>query len=93
MVDVFDDAEEHRFEAHLDGEVVGCIDYTVEGNVTALIHTIVPSQYEGNGIASALAKFALDQARAKGTLIKPQCSFIAGYVNRHPEYLDVVARR
>ena len=38
--------------------MVGVIDYSLDGNVITLQHTIVPNQYEGRGIASSLASFA-----------------------------------
>lgn len=92
MLEVVDNPAERRFEAHLDGKVAGCIDYSINGTVITLIHTIVPAEHEGKGIASRLVNFALEHARANGLLVIPRCPFVAAYLNRHPEYLDVVAR-
>lgn len=53
-------------------------------------HTEVPPQLEGRGIASQLAKNALDFAQREGLEVMPLCPFIAGYIRRHPEYRPLV---
>jgi uncharacterized protein len=57
-----------------------------------LIHTEVPAALSGRGIAGLLAKTALDFARAKHLTIVPVCPFVKTYLERHPEYKDLVAR-
>jgi predicted GNAT family acetyltransferase len=90
VVEVVDNSSERRYEALLDGQVVGVIDYSLDGNVITLQHTIVPNQYEGQGIASSLASFALSDSRDRGRHVVPQCPFVASYITRHPETLDVI---
>ncbi|MCB0634442.1 MAG: GNAT family N-acetyltransferase [Saprospiraceae bacterium] len=53
-------------------------------------HTEVPVELEGNGIASLLAKTALEFAKAQGLTVMPLCPFVAGYIHRHPEYKPLV---
>lgn len=53
-------------------------------------HTAVPDAFEGQGVGSALARTALDQARADGLAVVAPCSFIAGWIDRHPAYADLV---
>ena len=91
MMSIVDNREKLRFEAHLDAELVGRIDYTLDGNQMSLVHTVVPPEYGGKGIASSLAKFALEQARVTGVEVVPVCPFVVEYLTRHPEYSDVVA--
>lgn len=91
MVDIADNSAKSRFEAKIDGEVAGQIDYQIQGGVITYTHTGVPAAFEGKGIASALAKFALDQARSQGQVVVPRCPFIAEYINRHPQYEDLLA--
>lgn len=91
MVDVVHNVQGSRFEVIIDGEVAGQIDYTVSGDVITYTHTGVPAAFEGRGIASSLAKFALDQARTQGQTVVPQCPFVAEYINRHPQYADLLA--
>jgi predicted GNAT family acetyltransferase len=45
------------------------------------------------GIGSMLARGALDHVRASGLKAIAQCEFIAGYLEKHPEYADLVASR
>lgn len=78
--------DQQRYEL-LEGDSVMCIaDYRVDGDAVAFFHTEVSAGQEGKGWASKLAKFALDDVVAGDKKIVPQCSFIAAYVKRHPEY-------
>ena len=90
VVEVVDNSPEQRYEALLEGRVVGVIDYSLDGDVITLQHTIVPAEYEGQGIASSLVKFALADSRVQGRHVVPQCPFVASYITRHPETLGVI---
>ncbi|MEE6272850.1 GNAT family N-acetyltransferase [Georgenia wangjunii] len=81
--------EAQQVEAVLDGEVVGVAAYTVADGVMTFTHTEVDLEIEDNGIGSALARAGLDDARERGLTVVPQCSFIAGWIDRHPEYADL----
>jgi predicted GNAT family acetyltransferase len=54
-------------------------------------HTEVPREFEGRGIGSALVKAMLELARAEGLKVKPLCSFVSAYMQRHPEFADLRA--
>jgi len=82
--------ETHRFEAHLGGETA-FTEYVLGDGAMVLPHTVVPQAFEGRGVGSALAKAALGYARGEGLKVKPVCPFIAGYIERHPEWQDLVA--
>lgn len=86
---VTNNAEGQQLEAALDGEVVGVAAYTVADGVITFTHTAVDLEAEGKGIGSALARAGLDDARERGLTVVPQCSFIAGWIERHPEYADL----
>ena len=90
-MDVRDNPAAHRFEVELDGHLA-VADYRLEGTTMVLPHVGVPPELEGRGIGSALAKFALDEARARGLKVVPSCPFVASYIQRHPAYQDLVAR-
>jgi uncharacterized protein len=47
-------------------------------------------QFEGQGLGSRLAAFALDDVRGRGLAAVPVCPFIAGYIRKHGEYRDLV---
>lgn len=86
-----DNAEQHRYEITVDGAVAGYIDYHDRDGRRALMHTVVESAYEGQGLGSKLVRGALDQARAQGHAVLPHCTFVRSYVDRHrDDYLDLV---
>lgn len=78
-----------RFEIERDGHVA-FLDYILGGGVLRLLHTEVPDQLQGQGIASELAKSALDWAREHGVRVDVICPFVDSYIKRHPEYADLV---
>jgi predicted GNAT family acetyltransferase len=79
------------FELERDGHVA-TLQYTVAGQVLALIHTEIPEALRGSGIATTLVKSALDWAREHHMKIDVVCPFVAGYLEKHPEYSDLILR-
>jgi predicted GNAT family acetyltransferase len=80
----------HQFEIPNEiGRVL--LRYARRGNVLDLLHTEVDEQFEGRGFASALARAALDYARANNLRVIPTCPFVRKYLDRHPEYADLRA--
>lgn len=92
-VTVVDNKERRRFEAHLGDELAGVLTYSVDDGVVVMPHTGVEPRYEGRGIGGKLAKAALDDARSQGLKVAPWCPFIAAYIEKNPEYADLVASR
>lgn len=88
---ISDQPEESRYEAVREDTLVGYIDYETAGDVLTLTHTVVPEEFGGQGIASGMARGVLDDIRGRGQKLVPQCSFVAGYIGKHPEYADLVA--
>lgn len=78
-----------RYEAHVDGRLA-VITYRRQGDRITFIHTEVPEDLEGRGIAGAMARVALDEARAEHLQVIPRCPFVAAYIRRHLEYADLV---
>jgi predicted GNAT family acetyltransferase len=85
-----DNPAESRFEAHLDNKLAGRAWYTRAGNTITFTHTVVETEFEGHGVGASLARTALDQARAEGLAVVPQCPFISGWIAKHPDYADLV---
>lgn len=79
-----------RYEAALDG-IMAVLEYRREGDRIVYTHTEVPDELEGRGIGSALARRALDDARAQHLTVVPLCPFVSAYIRRHPEALPLVA--
>jgi hypothetical protein len=78
-----------QFEANVNGHL-GVVEYRRVKDRIIFTHTEVPVALEGKGVASKLAKTALDFAKNEGLTVMPLCPFIAGYIHRHPEYRPLV---
>ena len=90
---ISDNASRHQYELLQDGHVAAHIVYRMHGTGTIeLVHTEVEPAYEGKGLASQVAKFALDDARSRGLKVIPTCSYVAGWIKKHPGYEDLIAR-
>ena len=88
---VADNPAANRFEARADGgRLMGYTEYVLEPGSMVVTHTVVAQRFEGRGVGSSLAKFALDAARARGLHVTPVCPFTRSYVRRHPGYEDMV---
>jgi uncharacterized protein len=92
QVVVRDNPDELRYELLLDGEVAGEIRYRRSPDRIVLVHTDVSPSLEGRGLASRLVADALDDIRARGLRVVPICPFVRAYIQRHPEYNDLVVR-
>jgi predicted GNAT family acetyltransferase len=86
---VTNNAAAHRYEIAVDDQIA-VLTYRLSGERITLIHTGVPEALEGHGIAGKLARFALDDARARGLAVIPRCPYVVQYIKRHREYADVV---
>ncbi len=80
-----------QFELERDGKVA-TLQYTIAGNVLALLHSEIPESMRGTGIASTLSKTALDWARQNNMKVDVVCPFVAGFLRTHPEYSDLVLK-
>jgi uncharacterized protein len=87
---VSDVAAAERYEATIDGELAGSIEYVVKHGRLALIHTEVLPEYEGQGVGSGLVRFAIAEARRRGLKVIATCPFVQSYVESHPETHDIV---
>lgn len=81
-------AAQQRFEALVDGALAKA-EYRLDGHVMTMTHTEVPPALEGRGLAAALVRAAFDHARAEGLRIDPRCAYVRGYMERHPETMDL----
>ncbi len=80
-----------RFEIELDGELAGFLAYREQGGVLDLVHTEVDPRFEGRGVGGQLVRGALDDARRAGQKVVPSCSFVAAWLERHPDQRDLLA--
>ena len=90
---VTDAPERERFEARDEaGALAGVLTYQLTGGIIAYTHTKVDPEFEGRGAGSALARAAMDDARARSRTVVPICPFLSGWLDEHPEYENLVAR-
>jgi predicted GNAT family acetyltransferase len=82
-----------RFEILVGDEVAGFAEYSVAHGIATMPHTVVHDAYDGQGLGSRLARFALDTVRERELEVRPLCPFIRDYIERHDEYADLVAHR
>ena len=86
MLEIANDEAARRWQARLDGELAGYAEYRLLRGRIMFTHTVVEPRFEGRGIASRLARAALDSAVALELRIIPRCPFIRAYLEGHPEY-------
>jgi len=84
---------EHRYEIHVDGERVGFITYRADDALVVLPHTEVDPKHGGRGYAGQLTEFALNDVRASGRNVVPTCPYIRSWIDKHPDFADLVADR
>ena len=80
---------ENRFEVELEGKR-GEIVYRKEGSTYIMVHTEVPREFGGQGVAEHLVHGALEQIKAANETVVPVCPFVRAYIRRHPEYQPLV---
>jgi uncharacterized protein len=83
--------DQSRFAAHM-GDDIATARYERSGDTLILSSTHVPPDAEGEGVASALARAALEFAREQGLRVHPACSFMRSYIERNPEYQELLDR-
>jgi len=81
-----------QFEMKVDGEMA-LLTYKRMGNSMILNHVEVPAALEGRGIASKLARTALELARMEHLDVVPVCPYVVGYLKKHAEYQDLLSEK
>jgi uncharacterized protein len=89
MTDVVNNRAHQRHELTVDGHLAATY-YKLSDGVITFIHTDVPPELGGKGVGSALIKGALDQVRAEGLQVIPDCPFVRAYIGKHAEYADLL---
>jgi predicted GNAT family acetyltransferase len=87
---VTDAPEDSRYEIRDGDRLLGLAAYQRRGNQVVFTHTEVEDGAEHSGLGSTLVRAALDDVRSRGETVVPMCSFVRGWIERHPEYRDLV---
>lgn len=87
---VTDNKSLNRFELSVDG-TVAFANYRLTPGAVVITHTETPSALRGRGVAAILVKGALERIRADGMKVVAACGYVADYLDKHPEFSDIVA--
>ena len=89
-IELIDNTDKSRFEVEIEDKMA-IMDYKKKDNKLYILHTEVPKEFEGKGIASAMVKKVLNIIKEKDMKLVSLCPFVSGYIKRHPEYKSLVA--
>lgn len=78
-----------RYELLVDDRVVGIADYRIVGDEVVFPHTEIDASRRGQGLGEVLVQGAMDDVRAAGRTVVPQCWYVAEFLETHPEYADL----
>ncbi|WP_457584863.1 GNAT family N-acetyltransferase [Ensifer canadensis] len=87
---VKDNQAQQRFELTIAGGALAVAYYRIENGSIVLVHTEVPYEFSGAGIATKLADGVFALVRQRGARAIPKCEFMARYVSRRPELGDLI---
>jgi len=90
MTKVTHDTTAERYLITVDGRGAGYADYIQGDGVRDFHHTVIDPEFRGQGLSKPLIQAALDDTRAAGDKVRPLCSAVAGFIEKHPEYRDLV---
>ena len=89
MTQVQDNPELHRYEIMADDGLAGFADYQKTDTMVVFTHTEIDARFKGQGMGGTLVRHALDDVRRQGLKALPVCSYVEGWMNRHPDYQDL----
>ena len=89
MTEVRDHKAQNRFELDVEG-AMAFANYRLAPSTVIITHTETPPSLRGRGIASELVRGALQLIRADGLKVVAACGFVIDYLQKHPEYADLV---
>jgi len=83
------DPQKQRFTMNVEGQEC-VVDYRLNGSVMTITHTGVPDALSGRGLAAQITRHVLEFAQARHLQVVPLCSYAAAYIQRHPEYSNLL---
>lgn len=90
---VEDNPARRRFEILVDGSLAGFTAYQLRQDTVVFTHTEIDPKFQDMGVGGALVRGALDQVRERGDRVVAKCSFVAAYIERHPQYEELLGSR
>jgi uncharacterized protein len=91
VIEVSNNTELSRYEAHIDGQLAGFAEYHLRSSSIVFTHTEVDDAFEGHGVGGTLVRKSLDEIRAAGVYdVVPLCPFYKAWLEKHPDYQDLI---
>ena len=78
----------HRFEWTVDGHTAYEVFERFPGGI-AYLHTVVPKELQGQGVAGRLVRFIMDYAVEHKLKVRPDCPYVKAWIDRHPDYQGI----
>lgn len=91
-VRVSDEPERRRFVVTVNGRLAGHVQYRLRPPNLVVAHTEIDPEFQGRGLGGLLARAALDVARERGLVVDNMCPFVAAWIDRHPDYAELLVR-
>ena len=89
MTGVRDNKAQNRFELDVEG-AMAFANYRLAPSTVIITHTETPRALRGRGVASELVQGALELIRADGLKVIPQCPFVKAFIDKNPDYQDLL---
>lgn len=88
------DISNRTFEALVGDEMIGVVVYENAGpSRLALTHAAVEARHRLHGAGTLLMSRMLDEIRANHQTVTVWCAAVVDFLEKHPEYRDVVDRK
>ena len=87
--EVVNNPSQHRYQLTVEGHIAAAY-YEIASGVITFVHTEVPPELGGKGIASKLIRGALDQVRAGDLKVVAQCPFVKAFIAKNAAYQDLL---
>ena len=83
---------ENRFETWINDQL-SKLDYIEDGGTIVMTHVGVDPEHRGAGVAGKITEVALTYAREKSLRVVPMCSYVATYIRRNPQHVELTRQR
>lgn len=82
-----------RYELHLDGALVGVLDFHENAESVSLVRSFTTPPFRGRGLAGELVAFAVDDIESSGARsVVPMCWYVGEWFEQHPEKAHLLTR-
>ena len=75
MIEILLKQEKNRTVALDNNKIIGECDFVIKDNLWNIVHTIVNSSYQGQGIARKLVLCIIDKAKCENASVIAACSY------------------